>query len=95
MRKLSRGTTVTLDIPLDEPALTRRQREEEQARAQAAIDDAQEDTAPSRLARASREPRRRDSLKRREALLKGKEGSRRRQKWENGRLGGCASLDAA
>lgn len=29
-------------------------------------------------------PLRRDSLKRREALLKGKEGSRRRQRWENG-----------
>ncbi|TKA50820.1 hypothetical protein B0A49_12736, partial [Cryomyces minteri] len=33
-----------------------------------------------------REPIRRDSLKRREALLKGKEGSRRRQRWENDRL---------
>ncbi|KAI9860269.1 MAG: hypothetical protein M1824_003270 [Vezdaea acicularis] len=32
------------------------------------------------------ELRRRDSLKRREALLKGKEGSRRRQRWENDRL---------
>jgi R3H-associated N-terminal domain len=31
-----------------------------------------------------REPLRRDSLKRREALLKGREGSRRRQRWENG-----------
>ena len=31
-----------------------------------------------------REPIRRDSLKRREALLKGKDGSRRRQRWENG-----------
>jgi len=30
------------------------------------------------------EPLRRDSMKSREALLKGKEGSRRRQKWENG-----------
>jgi hypothetical protein len=30
---------------------------------------------------------RRDSLKRREALLKGKEGSRRRQRWENGTWG--------
>lgn len=30
------------------------------------------------------EPIHRDSLKRREALLKGKEGSRRRQRWENG-----------
>ncbi|PBP21161.1 hypothetical protein BUE80_DR008002 [Diplocarpon rosae] len=29
---------------------------------------------------------RRDSMKRREALLKGKEGSRRRQRWENDRL---------
>lgn len=34
--------------------------------------------------RPRREPLRRDSLKRREALLKGKEGSRRRQRWENG-----------
>ncbi|KAH0551683.1 hypothetical protein GP486_007101 [Trichoglossum hirsutum] len=33
-----------------------------------------------------REPLRRDSLKRREALLKGKEGSRRRQRWENDHL---------
>ncbi|KAK2739593.1 hypothetical protein FQN57_006555 [Myotisia sp. PD_48] len=32
------------------------------------------------------EPIRRDSLKRRESLLKGKEGSRRRQRWENDRL---------
>ena len=34
--------------------------------------------------RPRREPFRRDSLKRREALLKGKEGSRRRRQWENG-----------
>ncbi|RJE27378.1 hypothetical protein PHISCL_00254 [Aspergillus sclerotialis] len=33
-----------------------------------------------------REPIRRDSLRRREALLKGKDGSRRRQRWENDRL---------
>ncbi|KAI9800881.1 MAG: hypothetical protein M1825_003664 [Sarcosagium campestre] len=33
-----------------------------------------------------KEPLRRDSQKRREALLKGKEGSRRRQRWENDRL---------
>jgi hypothetical protein len=30
--------------------------------------------------------KRKDSMKRREALLKGHEGSRRRQKWENGKL---------
>ena len=34
--------------------------------------------------RKVKEPLRRDSMKRREALLKGKEGSRRRQRWENG-----------
>ncbi|KAH8795085.1 R3H-associated N-terminal domain-containing protein [Hyaloscypha sp. PMI_1271] len=33
-----------------------------------------------------KEPLKRDSQKRREALLKGKEGSRRRQRWENDRL---------
>jgi hypothetical protein len=32
-------------------------------------------------------PRRRDSMDRREALLKGKEGSRQRRRWENGNLG--------
>jgi hypothetical protein len=31
-------------------------------------------------------PVRKDSMKRRDALLKGKEGSRRRQRWENGAL---------
>ncbi|KAJ4362984.1 hypothetical protein N0V83_010101 [Neocucurbitaria cava] len=66
------GTSVTLAIPLDEH------------------------DAPARPATASaakeggyyrrKEPLRRDSLKRREALLKGKEGSRRRQRWENDRL---------
>jgi hypothetical protein len=33
-----------------------------------------------------KEPLKRDSQRRREALLKGKEGSRRRQRWENGEL---------
>jgi hypothetical protein len=31
-----------------------------------------------------KDPLRRDSMKRREAFLKGNEGSRRRQRWENG-----------
>ena len=34
--------------------------------------------------RPHREPVRRDSLQRRETLLRGKEGSRKRQRWENG-----------
>jgi hypothetical protein len=33
-----------------------------------------------------KEPLKRDSQKRREAVLKGKEGSRRRQRWENGKF---------
>ncbi len=41
---------------------------------------------PSKAAyKPRKELMRRDSQKRREALLKGKEGSRRRQRWENGR----------
>jgi hypothetical protein len=63
---------VTLDIPLDEQALR---------------------DGPPRAKREAvhtvhkrREPIRRDSVKRRETLLKGQEGSRRRQRWENDRL---------
>lgn len=70
------GTSVTLAIPLDEhdaPAAAR-----QPVGASAA---AKEGGYYRR-----KEPLRRDSLKRREALLKGKEGSRRRQRWENDRL---------
>lgn len=67
-----RGTSVSLTIPLDEHQAAR---------------DRQASTEgpplPAQVYRR-REPIRRDSLKRREALLKGKEGSRRRQRWENG-----------
>ncbi|KAK3678385.1 hypothetical protein LTR78_001682 [Recurvomyces mirabilis] len=67
-----RGATVTIDIPLD--------------------DSVDQDPLPRSRAEAvhtvykRRQPVRRDSLNRRDALLKGKEGSRRRQKWENDRL---------
>lgn len=50
----------------------------------AIVDDKDDEEVAPRLAK--RQPLRRDSLNRREALLKGKEGSRRRQKWENGRF---------
>ncbi|KAI4234202.1 MAG: hypothetical protein LQ349_003941 [Xanthoria aureola] len=68
-----RGTSVSLAIPLDEQAANRTGGEQN-------LHDA------STTNRPRREPLRRDSLKRREALLKGKEGSRRRQRWENDRL---------
>ncbi|KAF8464058.1 hypothetical protein BDZ91DRAFT_822901 [Kalaharituber pfeilii] len=52
--------------------------------AQAQAQPAQQQPKPIRL--ASKSHIRRDSLRQREALLKGKEGSRRRQRWENDRL---------
>lgn len=41
-------------------------------------------TSQGHLNAGGDELRRRDSLKRREAVLKGKEGSRQRRRWENG-----------
>lgn len=68
----ARGTLVTIDIPLDAP----------EAAPEASAPRAKPEAVHTVYRR--REPIRRDSLKRREALLKGKEGSRRRQRWENG-----------
>lgn len=76
-----RGATVSLSIPLNDentvpvPA---------PARVKVAT-SASEETRPPTVSFRRREPLRRDNLKRREALLKGKDGSRRRQRWENGR----------
>ena len=64
-----RGTSVSLAIDLDPHSGLK--------------PDARANDTPS-VSRPRREPLRRDSLKRREALLKGKEGSRRRTRWENG-----------
>ncbi|KAL8720278.1 MAG: hypothetical protein Q9225_002846 [Loekoesia sp. 1 TL-2023] len=71
-----RGTSVSLAIPLDEQAAAKR----------VAPVGEEQTTDNSSTYRPRRESLRRDSLKRREALLKGKEGSRRRQRWENDRL---------
>lgn len=71
-RPIIRGASVSLEIPLDAETKTRRT----EVRGQS-------EEEPRNLV-PIRELRRRDSLKRREALLKGKEGSRRRQRWENG-----------
>lgn len=63
-------TLVAFDIPLDEHV--------------APACAAPATTTQMHTVYKRQEPIRRDSLKRREALLKGKEGSRRRQRWENG-----------
>ncbi len=70
-----RGTSARLAIPLDEQ--TAAQRTATTGEQRRMLDASTSD-------RPLHEPLRRDSLKRREALLKGKEGSRRRQRWENG-----------
>jgi len=50
------------------------------------LDTADEAETRGKGHKVRKEPvkRDRDSMKRRDALLKGKEGSRRRQRWENG-----------
>ncbi|KAL8905516.1 MAG: hypothetical protein Q9207_002577, partial [Kuettlingeria erythrocarpa] len=72
-----RGTSASLAIPLDEQTAAQRT---------AATGEQRRMLDASTSDRPRHEPLRRDSLKRREALLKGKEGSRRRQRWENDRL---------
>ncbi|KAF2877432.1 R3H-associated N-terminal domain-containing protein, partial [Massariosphaeria phaeospora] len=69
------GATVSLEIPLDELPT---------AHPTPAATAANEGGSASYYRR--KEPQRRDSLNRRDAMLKGKEGSRRRQRWENDRL---------
>lgn len=73
------GLSVQLEIPLDS-ALPIRTKSGTQYQIATEADGSASKTTP----RTTREPLRRDSLKRREALIKGKEGSRRRQRWENG-----------
>ena len=73
-----RGTSVSLAIPLDEGAAVKSNTGTELEK------ELHRSVNASSVHRPRHEPIRRDSLKRREALLKGKEGSRRRQRWENG-----------
>ncbi|OCK86012.1 hypothetical protein K432DRAFT_377109 [Lepidopterella palustris CBS 459.81] len=72
------GASVTLKVPLDDHPVARQERV-------IGADVSATEAVRAGYARR-REPLRRDSLKRRDALLKGKEGSRRRQRWENDRL---------
>ena len=69
------GTSVSLAVDLDGPS---HHKQDGIARTARHPDNTDSGYRPRR------EPLRRDSLKRREALLKGKEGSRRRTRWENG-----------
>lgn len=78
---LARGTGTPLSIPLDEAARHQQQQDEQAARRTVtiAVTDVRRDPIRRPLSR-------RDSLKTRDALLKGSEGSRQRRRWENDRL---------
>ncbi|KAJ5604970.1 hypothetical protein N7510_010124 [Penicillium lagena] len=79
-RSSLRGASIGLSIPLDDqPQATGSPQRVKVVPASGTP------PAPS-VSFRRREPLRRDSLKRREAMLKGKDGSRRRQRWENDRL---------
>ena len=74
-QRVPRGGSVTLTVPLDE----RRESRPLGTGLGKISGTRQVHTTYGRS-----EPISRDSLKRREALLKGKEGSRQRRRWENG-----------
>ncbi|KAL3475298.1 R3H-associated N-terminal domain-containing protein [Aspergillus californicus] len=79
-----RGASVSLLIPLDDPVPDTSSNSA--SRVSALGQHPEEALRVPKITFRRREPLRRDSLKSREALLKGKDGSRRRQRWENDRL---------
>lgn len=85
-----RGATMGLSIPLDDqPPAT------PSPRVKVIGPTSTSEIRPPTVSFRRREPLRRDSLRRREALLKGKDGSRRRQRWENGmRVHGVLPIDS-
>lgn len=75
---VARGTGAPLSIPLDE-------KKPKKEKPSVHIYDAR--TRYDAVTPPPRPLSRRDSMKRREALLKGNEGSRQRRRWENGKQG--------
>lgn len=73
---VARGTGTPLVIPIDVDTPSASHRAAPAVAFDAPADD--ENALPRRP------PSRRDSMKRREALLRGNEGSRQRRRWENG-----------
>ncbi|KAL3460524.1 R3H-associated N-terminal domain-containing protein [Aspergillus heterothallicus] len=84
VRGTIRGSSVSLSIPLDDPVPMPGNKLS--PRVQILGQVSEETPKVPTVSFRRREPLRRDSLKKREALLKGKDGSRRRQRWENDRL---------
>jgi hypothetical protein len=75
---VARGTGAQLSIPLDET-------DAKIKKASVSIYDPRRAGCGGGITPPPRPSSRRDSLRRREALLKGNEGSRQRRRWENGK----------
>ncbi|OAQ68862.1 uv-damaged DNA-binding protein [Pochonia chlamydosporia 170] len=79
---VARGTGTPLSIPLDDAATVI----QKETRVVAFRESSDDNGLPRRP------PSRRDSMKRRDELLKGKEGSRQRRRWENDHLVGVPNV---
>lgn len=77
---VARGTGSPLTIPLDASG-----DQKEKAKERPSVNIFDPKARSSAITPPPRPLSRRDSLKRREALLKGNEGSRQRRRWENGK----------
>ncbi|KAH0491148.1 hypothetical protein TgHK011_002590 [Trichoderma gracile] len=86
---VARGTGSPLSIPLDALAGPSKR---SASRQQVTIATSSEEVQVTVVSPPRRPPSARDSQKRREALLKGKEGSRQRRRWENDRLVGVPNV---
>ncbi|KAI1177615.1 R3H-associated N-terminal domain-containing protein [Nemania sp. FL0916] len=82
---VARGTGTPLSIPLDGAEIAAK-KEKKTDNERPAVSFYDQRARSSAITPPPRPPSRRDSLKRREALLKGNEGSRQRRRWENDRL---------
>jgi hypothetical protein len=80
---IARGTGNVLSIPLDAHPSTDNAGEMK-LRGVAFGAGIADDAYGASIAPPRRPPSRRDSMKKRDALVKGKEGSRQRRRWENG-----------
>ncbi|KAK3400036.1 R3H-associated N-terminal domain-containing protein [Sordaria brevicollis] len=93
----ARGAGHPLAIPLDgpvhgEPAAAAGGPTDPAMKLRNVVFDDGDDVYAANVTPPRRPPSRRDSMKRREALLKGKEGSRQRRRWENDRLVGVPNV---
>jgi hypothetical protein len=81
---IARGTGNALSIPLDDAHQHAEARHAAGMKLRGVAFDGPADPYGAAIAPPRRPPSRRDSMRKRDALVKGKEGSRQRRRWENG-----------